>query len=62
MDLLSKWREGPRCALLLALESLHEDLWAHGLLCPAERASMLGATSKRARALLARRQRHFSAA
>ena len=55
--LKNKWRKGAPCALFWALESLDEDLWARGVLCPAERALMLGATSKRGRALLARLQR-----
>ena len=55
--LWNKEREGDPCALFWALESMDEDLWARGVLCPAERALMLGATSKRGRALLARLQR-----
>ena len=56
-----KWRKGAACALFWALESLPEELWARGVLCPAERAVMLGATSKRVRALLARMQRRVPA-
>ena len=48
---------GAPCALFWALESLDDDLWARGVLCPAERALMLGATSKRVRELLTRRLR-----
>ena len=52
---------GAPSALLWALESLPEDLWARGVVCPAERAVMLGATSKRVRKLLARLQRRVPA-
>ena len=61
MGLFSKWRKGAPSALLWALESLDEDLWARGVVCPAERAVMLGATSKRVRKLLARLQRRVPA-
>ena len=57
-----EWTTGAACALFWALESLPEDLWARGVVCPAERAVMLGATSKRVRALLARLQRQVPAA
>ena len=57
-----KWRKGAACALFGALESLPEELWARGVLCPAGRAVMLGATSRRVRALLARMQRRVPAA
>ena len=50
------------CALIWAIENLPEELWARGMLCPAGRAVMLGATSKRVRALLARMQRGVPAA
>ena len=56
MGLFSKWTHGAPCAVLWALESLPEELWARGVVCPAERAVMLGATSKRVRALLAPRE------
>ena len=56
------WRKGAACALFWALESLPEELWARGVVCPAERAVMLGATSTRVRALLARMQRRLPAA
>ena len=52
---------GAPSALLWALECLPEDLWARGVVCPAERAVMLGATSKRVRKLLARLQRRVPA-
>ena len=52
---------GAPSALLWALESLPEDLWARGVVCPAERAVMLAATSKRVRTLLARLQRRVPA-
>ena len=45
-----------------ALKSVPEDLWARGVVCPAERAVMLGATSKRVRALLAMMQRRVPTA
>ena len=57
-----KWRKGAACALIWALESLPEELWARGVVCPAERAVMLRATSRRVRALLARMQRRLPAA
>ena len=57
-----KWRKGAACALIWALESLPEELWARGVVCPAERAVMLRATSRRVRALLARMQRRVPAA
>ena len=60
--LFFKWRKGAPSALLWALESLPEELWARGVVCPAERAVMLGATSKRVRALLAQMQRRVPAA
>ena len=60
--LFCKWRKEAPSALLWALESLPEDLWARGVVCPAERAVMLGATSRRVRALLARMQRRVPAA
>ena len=60
--LFSKWKRGARCAVFWALESVPEELWARGVVCPAERAVMLGATSKRVRALLARMQRRVPAA
>ena len=60
--LFRKWRKGAPSALLWALDSLDEDLWARGVVCPAERAVMLGATSKRLRALLAGLQRRVPAA
>ena len=62
MGLFSKWKKGARCAVLWALGSVPEELWARGVVCPAERAVMLGATSKRVRALLARLQRRVPAA
>ena len=61
MGLFSKWTHGAPCALLWALESLPEELWARGVVCPAERSVMLGATSKRVRELLARMQRQVPA-
>ena len=36
---------GARCAVFWALKIVPEDLWARGVVCPAERAVMLGATS-----------------
>ena len=51
--LWSEWTLGGLCALICALQSLPEELWARRGLCPMERAVMLGATSKRVRALLA---------
>ena len=62
MGLFSKWKKGARCAVFCALKSVPEELWARGVVCPAERAVMLGATSKRVRALLARMQRRVPAA
>ena len=62
MGLFSKWKKGARCAVLWALGSVPEELWARGVVCPAERAVMLGATSKRVRALLAGMQRRVPAA
>ena len=62
MGLFSKWKKGARCAVLWALGSVPEELWARGVVCPAERAVMLGATSKRVRALLARLERRVPAA
>ena len=53
---------GARCAVFWALKIVPEDLWARGVVCPAERAVMLGATSKRVRALLAQMQRRVPAA
>ena len=50
------------CTLFWALEDVPEDLWTRGVLCPPERLVMLGATSKRVRALLARMQRGVPAA
>ena len=41
------WTSGGACMLTWALETLPEDLWARGVLCPAERAVTLAATSKR---------------
>ena len=61
MGLFSKWKRGARCAVFWALESVPEELWARGVVCPAEWAVMLGATSKRVRALLARMQRRVPA-
>ena len=49
--------QGDPRARIWAIENLPEVLWARGVLCPAERAVMLGATSKGVRALLARMQR-----
>ena len=60
MGLFCKWKKGAPSALLWALEGLPEELWARGVLCPAERAVMLSATSKRARALLTRMQRRVA--
>ena len=62
MGLFSKWKRGARCAVLWALGRVPEELWARGVVCPAERAVMLGATSKRVRALLARLERRVPAA
>ena len=62
MGLFSKWKKGARCAVFWALGSVPEELWARGVVCPAERAVMLGATSKRVRALLARLERRVPAA
>ena len=62
MGLFSKWKKGARCAVFWALESVPEELWARGVLCPAERVVMLGATSRRVRALLERMQRRVPAA
>ena len=45
-----------------ALESVPEEMWSRGVVCPAERALMLGATSRRVRALLAGMQRRVPAA
>ena len=56
-----KWRKGAPSAVFWALECLPEDLWARGVVCPAERAVTLGATSRRVRALLARMQRRVPA-
>ena len=61
LGLWNKWTKGAACALFWALERLDEDLWARGVVCPAERAVMLGATSKRVRVLLARLQRRVPA-
>ena len=56
--LQSKRTLGNACTILWAIEFLPEDLWTRNMLCPAERAVMLGvATSKRVRALLERLQR-----
>ena len=53
----------PMCALFWALETVSEDLWTRGVLCPPERLVMLGATSKRVReTLLGRLQRRMPAA
>ena len=54
MGPFSEWKKGAPCALFWAFYSLPEELWARGLLCPAECALMLGATSKGVRAALAR--------
>jgi len=62
MGLFSKWKKGARCAVFWALGSVPEELWARGVVCPAQRAVMLGATSKRVRALLAGMQRRVPAA
>ena len=62
LGLWSKWTMDGASSLVKALESLPEDLWARGVLCPVERVVMLGATSKRVRALLARLKRRVPAA
>ena len=62
MGLFSKWKRGARCAVFWVLESVPEELWARGVVCPAEWAVILGATSKRVRALLSRMQRRVPAA
>ena len=49
------------CALIWAIESLPEDLWTRSVVCPVERTVMLGATSKRVKALLAGLQRQVPA-
>ena len=59
--LYSGWTSGGASMLTWGLQTLPEDLWARGVVCPAERAVMLGATSKRVRALLARMQRRVPA-
>ena len=56
------WTSGGASMLTWGLQTLPEDLWARGVVCPAERAVMLGATSKRVRALLAGMQRRVPAA
>ena len=61
-SLWNKWKKGAPCALFRALEILPRELWGGGVLCPAERTVMLGATSKRVRALLARLQWRVPAA
>ena len=53
---------GDPCALIWAIENLPEELWARGVVCPVERAVMLGATSKRVLALLAGLQQRVPAA
>ena len=62
LGLWSKWTMDGASLLVKALESLPEDLWARGVLCPVDRVVMLGATSKRVRALLARLKRRVPAA
>ena len=62
LGLWSKWTMDGASSLVKALESLPEDLWARGVLCPVDRVVMLGATSKRVRALLARLKRRVPAA
>ena len=47
MALWNLWRRGGPSALCWAIEHLPEDLWARGMLCPAERAVMLGAWAVR---------------
>ena len=49
-----KWKPSDACMAKWALENLPEDLWARCVLCPAERAVMLAATSKRVWGLLGR--------
>ena len=61
MGPFSEWKKGAPCALFWAFYSLPEELWARGLLCPAECALMLGATSKGVRAALARLHRRVPA-
>ena len=56
------WKLGGSSQLLWALESFPEDLWSCGALCPAERAVMLAATSRRVRTLMARLHKHVPAA
>ena len=60
--LWNEWKKGAPCALFRALEILPAQLWGGGVLWPAERTVMLGATSKRVRALLAGLQRRVPAA
>ena len=60
--LWNEWKKGAPCALFRALEILPTELWGGGVLWPAERTVMLGATSKRVRALLAGLQRRVPAA
>ena len=62
LGLWSKWTMDGASSLVKALENLPEDMWARGVLCPVERVVMLGATSKRVRALLARLKRRVPAA
>ena len=60
--LQSRQTLGNACTILWAIEFLPEDLWTRNMLCPTERAAMLGATSKRVRALMDRLQRGLQAA